>query len=266
MSMEDTDPIAVHFRTWLKVKQRADGNLTPDIAKGDCTIMLQLIRMKLDDFQLEIDPSNPGRFRGNAVLHDDMKRVLGPIKRFHYTKWGASHHRGAFRDDEKRGNKRHLIQLVQLLNEYKGTPQRLQRVYDRCIEQHHRFWEGFSLTVRVQEDDAFQKRLIGLLSLQSFGRVQQGLVYSSLRRRYGEGKKITTKRTFAGDEQSSRSGIIQRGDVQVCDGDDPAIALEIKDAVVDKTAWGRVQATHGTHDYALFVLATDFHPPGLQNE
>lgn len=266
MNKEDTDPVAVHFRTWLKAKQLADGNRMPDIAKGDCTIMLHLIRMKLDNFQGKIDPSNPGRFRGIAVLRDDMRRVLGRESRFHYTKWGASHLRGALRDDEKRGNKRHLIHLVRLLNEYKGTPQQLQWVYDRCIQQHDRFWESFSLTAHVQQGDPFQTRLCTLLSLRSRGRVQQGLVYSSLRRRYGDNKKITTKRTFAGDEQSSQSGAIQRGDIQVWEGDDVALVLEIKGSVVDEAAWGRVQATHGRHDYALFVLATGFHPAVLQRE
>ncbi len=264
MSTEETDPVTVHFKSWLRVKQRADGNLTPNVAKGDCTIMLQLIRMKLDDFGEPIDPSNPGRFRGTTMLRSDMERVLGAVSRFHYTKWGASHHRGAFRDDEKRGNKRHLIQLAQLLNEYSGSPQQLQKVYDHCIEQHHRFWEAFSLKVLVQEDDPFQRHLLTLLSLQSLGRVQQGLVFSALRRRYCAGETITTKRTFAGDEQSSQSGTLQRGDVQVWADDDVAIVLEIKDAIIDETVWGRVEATHGQHDYALFVLGTGFRPAGLQ--
>jgi hypothetical protein len=40
--------------------------------------------------------------------------------------------------------------------------------------------------------------------------------------------------------------------------------VEIKDAVVDETAWKRVEATHGRHDYALFVLATGFRPAEMQ--
>ena len=58
--------------------------------------------MKLDDFGKAIDPSNPGRFRGTAVLKTDMERVVGSVPRLHYTKWGASHVRGFFRDDAKR--------------------------------------------------------------------------------------------------------------------------------------------------------------------
>ena len=155
---------------------------------------------------------------------------------------------------------------MHILNGYSGTLQQLQTVYDHCIEQHHHFWEGFSLKVLLQEEDPFQKRLLSLLSLQSLGRVQQGLVFSALRRRYGASKKITTKKTFAGDEQSSLSGTIQRGDVQVWAEDAVAITLEVKDAIIDATAWGRVQATHGEHDYALFVLGAAYHPPALQQE
>ena len=264
MSKVDTDPVAVHFQSCLKVKRHPDSNLKPDMAKGDCIIMLQLIRMKLDDFGKAIDPSNPGRFRGTTVLKTDMNRVLGLVSKLHFTKWGASHMRGALRNDDKRGNKRHLIQLVEILNRYSGTPRQLQEVYDHCIQLNHRFWEGFSLKVQVQQDDPFQKRLLSLLSLQSLGRVQQGLVFSTLRRGYGDTKKITTKKTFAADEQSSQSGIVHRGDIQVWADDLVAIALEIKDDVIDETAWGRVEATHSEHDYALFVLCVAFRPTTLQ--
>jgi hypothetical protein len=119
----------------------------------------------------------------------------------------------------------------------------------------------------VQETDPFQKRLFSLLSLPSLGRVQQGLVYSALRRRYGTRRRITTKKTFAADEQSSVSGGPQRGDVQVwSEAGELAIALEVKDAVIDSVVWQRVEATHGRHDYALFVLGTSFRPQELQQQ
>lgn len=264
MNKPETDPVAIHFQSWLKARYRADGNRVPDVAKGDCTIMLQLIRMKLDDFGGQIDISNPGRFRGVSVLLRDMERVLGQVPKLHYTKWGASHHRGAFRDDSGRGNKRHLIRLASLLNEYSDTLSRLQEVYDFCIERHHNFWDEFSFKVLSQKEDPFQKRLMSLLSLQSLGRVQQGLVYSALKHRYGKEGTITTKRTFAGDEQSSQSGVSQRGDIQVRVEGVIVMALEIKDVIIDKATWDRVLATHGEHDYALFVLGTGFRPKGLQ--
>jgi hypothetical protein len=266
MSKRSADPVAIHFQSCLKVKPRPDGNSTHVVAKGDCAIMLQLIRMKLDDFDARIDPVNPGRFRGTSQLESDMKRVLGSVRKIHITKWGASHMRGALRNDEKRGNKRHLIELVDLLNSYEGTPSQLQLVYDDCISRHHRFWDGFSLKVLTQADDPFQKQLLSLLSLHSLGRVQQGLVFSALRRRYGSSRRITTKKTFAADEQSSLSGQTQRGDIQVWSDETVALVLEIKDAIVDKTAWARVEATHATHDYALFVLGNGYRPATLQQE
>jgi hypothetical protein len=264
MSNSREDPVVAHFQSCLKVKPGADGHLRPGIAKGDCTIMLQLIRMKLDDFETQIDLTNPGRFRGTSRLESDMRVVLGPDSIPHLTKWGASHMRGSFRDDENRGNKRHLIELVRRLNGYEGSLAQLQDVYEDCIARHHRFWEGFSLKLLVQAEDPFQKRLLTILSVHSFGRVQQGLVYSALRRRYGATARISTKKTFAGDEQSSLSGRLQRGDVQVWLDETVAIAVEIKDAVIDKTAWTRVQATHAAHDYALFVLAAGYRPTKLQ--
>ncbi len=267
MKNAETDPVALHFQSCLAVRQRPDGNAVPAIAKGDCTIMLQLIRMKLDDFDTPIDPANPGRFRGTTVLQSDMEAVLGAVPKLHYTKWGASHVRGALRDDAKRGNKRHLIRMIELLNAYESTPDVLRKVYQSCIRLHHQYWESFSLKVTVQEIDPFQKRLFSLLSLPSLGRVQQGLVYSALRRRYGAQRRIATKKTFAADEQSSVSGDPQRGDVQVwSDADELAIALEVKDAVIDSVVWQRVEATHGRHDYALFVLGTSFRPKQLQQE
>lgn len=266
MTREPIDPIVAHFNDCLVVKTRRDGNVKSEIAKGDCCFMLQLVRMKLDNFATPIDPSNPGRFRGTAGLKRDMRAVLGKRPTFHILKWGASHIRGALRDDAARGNKRHLIRMIELLNEYAGSPQSLQTAYEECIRAHHRFWESFALTVSVQKSDPVQERLLKLLEVRSFGRVQQGLVYSALRRRYGDGRTITTKKTFAGDDQSSRSGREQRGDVQVWSGEELATAIEVKDAIVDQTAWGRVVATHGAHDYALFVLASGFRPRELQRE
>jgi hypothetical protein len=263
---QTTDPVAYHFTACLTVKERRDGNTVPGIAKGDCCIMLELIRMKLDDFGTQIDPANPGRFRGTAGLIGDMREVFGDLPVFHVPKWGASHVRGAFRDDTKRGNKRHLISLIDLLNNYRGDAKQLRVTYEKCIRAHHDYWEKFSIVVVVQKTDNTQERLVTLLSTPSYGRVQQGLVFSALKRRYGESKRITTKKTFAGDDQSSRGELVQRGDIQVWGDTGLEMAVEVKDAVVDQVAWGRVAPTHGAHDYALFVLAIGFHPGGLQRE
>lgn len=260
----DNDPVLKHFVGCLTTAIGRDKNRRPTIAKGDCTVMLQLVRMKLDDFDEAIDRSNPGRFRGTTQLEDDMRTALGDLPAFHIPKWGASHVRGSLRDDDKRGNKRHIIQLIDILNDYAGTGKSLRIAYASCIRKHHEFWESFSLTVSVQPQDSFQTRLFKLLSVASLGRVQQGLVYSTLRRRYGNTRGITTKKTFAGDDQSSRHGLQQLGDVQVMFGNAPGIAVEVKDAIVDARVWKRVADTHGEHDYALFVLATSFQPKELQ--
>lgn len=257
----DDDPVVRHFQNCLAISVRADGNRVPGIAKGDCCIMLQLIRMKLDAFAVEIDVRNPGRFRGTAELQRDMTAVLGALPKYHIPKWGATHVRGVLRDDQKRGNKRHIIELISLLNRYSGSAESLRRAYERCITLHHEYWESFSIAVVVQPTDPAQQRLVKALSVASLGRVQQGLVYSVLRVRYGATHTITTKKTFAGDAQSSLKGKIQRGDIQVWDGDALTMVLEVKDAVVDETAWGRVAATHGAHDYPLFVLASAFASP-----
>lgn len=260
----DEDPVLKHFASCLTVAVGRDKNRRATIAKGDCTIMLQLVRMKLDNFEQAIDRTNPGRFRGTTQLEDDMRALLGDLPVFHIPKWGASHFRGSLRDDDRRGNKRHVIRLIDILNEYPGTNESLHRAYDECIARHHDFWEGFSLTVTVQAQDSFQSRLFKLLSIASFGRVQQGIVYSTLRRRYGDSRRITTKKTFAADDQSSRKGLQQLGDIQVMLGDRPEISVEVKDAMVDGRSWKRVSETHGEHDYALFVLATRFNPTELQ--
>jgi len=196
----------------------------------------------------------------------DMERVIGQGERYYMSRAMATRMPRAFRDDSDIGNKRHLIRFVELLNGFTGTPQQLQEVYDHCIGEHHRFWKEFSVMVAVPREDPFQKRLLSLLSLQSYGRVQQGLIFAALRRRYGESRRITTKKTFAGDEQSSRSGISQRGDVQVWEGDDLVVALEIKSSVIDPAAWERVRVTHGQHEYSLFVLGVGFRPSSFQHE
>lgn len=259
------DPVAIHFAGSLVTKDTPGGK-APSIAKGDCCIMLELIRMKVNHPATAIDLKNPGRFRGLKSLTSDMKAVLGDHVRLHVPKWGATHVRGDLRDDTQRGNKRHLIRLIELLNGSAGTTARLTLVYHHCIRLHQQFWDGFSLQITVQESDPAQKRLLQLLSLPTLGRVQQGLVYSALRRRFGKGRKITTKKTFAGDDQSSQSGTLRRGDVQVWSDDAVAIALEVKDAEINEAAWERVEQTHGQHDYALFVLATSFRPAALQFE
>ena len=217
MMLVANDPIVGYFRRCLQTTRFGGKGNVPKIAMSDCVIMLRLLRMKLDDFMSPIHAKNPGRCRGWPALKKDMERVLGLGGQFYMSKWMATHMPRAFRNDSERGNKRHVIQFVELLNAYPGSKGKLQAVFDHCIEQHHRFWEAFSLKVIVQEDDPFQKRLLSLLSLQSLGRVQQGLVFSALRRRYCAGETITTKRTFAGDEQSSQSGTLQRGDVQVAE-------------------------------------------------
>ena len=265
MANHSTDPVLSHFAACLTTRRRADGNLGSAVALGDCTIMLQLIALKLKDFAAVIDPANPGpRFRGTTSLKNDMRNVLGDVGRLHIPKWGASHVRGEFRSDEGRGNKRDLIQLVELLNDYREPPATLREVYQQCIRIHHRFWDAFSIAVVLQPDASFQVRLLKLLDLKSNGRVQQGLVFSALRRRYGDGRNITTKPTFAADDQSSRTGRLQPGDVQVWTGERLAIAVEVKIAEVDETAWGRVAQTHGRHDYPLFLLAKGFRPKSLQ--
>lgn len=259
------DPVAIHFANCLVTRDALGGKVAA-IAKGDCCIMLQLVRMKIDSPSTVINPKNPGRFRGTTTLSTDMRTVLGEQPRLHVPKWGATHVRGDLRDDDRRGNKRHLIRLIELLNVYTGTADQLTHVYHHCIRLHHQFWDGFSLQVTVQEDDPAQKRLFQLLALPTLGRVQQGLIYSALRRRFGTGRRITTKKTFAGDDQSSQSGTLQRGDVQVWSEDAVAISLEVKDAEINETAWERVEQTHGQHDYALFVLGTSYRPADLQFE
>lgn len=258
------DPILNHFQGCLVTKQRQDGNAIPTVAKGDCCILLQLIRMKLDNFQSKIDPANPGRFRGTTVLMQDMKDVLGDVPRLHVPKWGASHVRGALRDDLRRGNKRHLIQMIELLNAYASAPTDLQRAYHDCIRAHHTYWESFSIVVTFQSDDPVQAKVLQLLAIPSLGRVQQGLVFSTLYRRYGKVHRVTTKKTFAGDDQSSRGEVVQRGDVQVWRASQMLLAVEVKDAIIDEVGWGRVSSTHGKHDYPLFVLGIGFSPPKIQ--
>ena len=258
------DRAAVHFRSCLATKSRADGNQSPVVAMGDCVILLELLRLKLGEFDAILDPSNPGRFRGRSGLKSDIERVMGAGCRVHITKWGASHMRGAPRNDERRGNKRHLIKMVEILNGYSDGPEQLRAVYHDCIRRHQRFWDGFSLKIQVRKEDSLQKRLADLLSLSSHGRVQQGLVFSALRRRYPDSHEIVTKRTFAGDAQSSGSGIFRGGDVQVWSGERPLLVIEVKDAVIDAVAWERVERTHGSHEYPLFLLGSSYRPASLQ--
>ncbi|MFO0952060.1 MAG: hypothetical protein U0835_13120 [Isosphaeraceae bacterium] len=213
-----------------------------------------------------IDVSNPGRFRGTKALRDDFRRFLGEGAAFHIPKWGASHVRGSLRADDGRGNKKHLIEFINILNAYTEGEARLLEEYKTCLRLHHDFWEGFGLEVSVQPEDPFQTRLFELLDLPSYGRVQQGVVYSTLRRHYGGAGRVTTKKTFAADAQSSTSGEMQKGDVQVRLDGLPTMALEVKDAVVDEAVWERVKQTHGSHDYALFLLAKEYRPSGLQRK
>jgi hypothetical protein len=259
-----TDPLGKYFASQLSTKE-TDSGPRPVIASGDCLMMLMLLRVKSESPDVRIDETNPGRFRGTKDIAADMKRVLGELPKFHIPKWGASHFRGGLRDDEKRGNKRHIIRFIQHLNKYKGTKAEVAAVYEYCIRLHHQFWDSFSLTVEVQLEDPAQKKLLKLLSLATLGRVQQGLVYSTLRRRYGDKREIRTKKTFAGDEQSSQGGTVQKGDVQVWLGETLEIALEVKDAEINETVWERVKQTHESHDYALFVLGTSFRPADLQS-
>jgi hypothetical protein len=257
------DPVAAHFISCLLTKE-SPGGRRPAIAKGDCCIMLQLMRMKLNAFDTDIDTSNPGRFRGASKLLQDMRDVLGDQPRFHVPKWGASHVRGGFRSDELRGNKKHLITMITLLNGYSGLPIKLGQVYRYCLTIHHDFWESFAIHISGQPDDPAQKLLLKILALPSQGRVQQGMIFSALRRRYGIKLRITTKKTFAADEQSSKSGTGFRGDVQVWFESVILIAIEVKDCQVDELVWSRVKATHGKHDYTLLLLGTSFRPLGIQ--
>ncbi|MEE8156460.1 MAG: hypothetical protein V3T53_16005 [Phycisphaerales bacterium] len=114
--------------------------------------------------------------------------------------------------------------------------------------------------------DDFTVRLFKLLALRTQGRVQQGLVFAALRYRYGGNLRVTTKKTFAADDQSSRKRDRYVGDIQIWKGDDLLSVIEVKDAVVDGEAWRRVSETHAVHEYALFLVATGFRPKRLQQE
>src|SRR4030095_6057446 len=100
------------FREALRTKTTKEGRKAFTVAKGDCCVMLQLIRMKLDG--QSIDPQNPGRFRTTDTLRADMLAALGEVSTLHVTKWGASHVRGELRSDDRRGNKKHLIEFATL--------------------------------------------------------------------------------------------------------------------------------------------------------
>lgn len=263
--MPESNAQKVHecFTKNLVTKRAKDGNIKEGIALGDCTIMLSLIQMKLSNFEAKLDPVNPGRFRGTKQLEADMQEVLGPV-RVHVPKWGASHFRGGLRMDEKRGNKRHIGELIETLNSFNGSSKELYKAYQDCIAAHHSYWEQFSLKVRVQPEDPVQARLIDILSVASLGRVQQGLVYAALSRRYGTCKRVVSKRTFAGDKQSSLKGDSFLGDIQIYDNDKLTIAVEVKSATINKDGWTRVAETHGAHDYDLFLLTSGYQPSQLQ--
>ena len=262
MSNDDSiDPVLSCFQRNQITKAKKDGNLKSVIAMGDCVILLMLIQMKLKDFNEQIDEENPGRFRGTAQLEQDMRLVLGPDARIHVTEWGGSHIRGGkFRSDEKRGNKKHLIEMIRILNSYEGTPDELQEIYRECIIAHTAFFDSFSIVKSFQKEDTFQSHILKLLSSPSLGRVQQGLVFSALRYRYGSRKNVVTKKTFAGDLQSSAGGTLAAGDIQIWEKQRLAIAIEVKDAVVNKQVWERVRRTHGEYEYALFLLCKSLTP------
>lgn len=262
----DDDPLVAHFEKLLVTKTGKDGNVQPAIAMGDCTMLLQILLMKLQDFEKQIDRSNPGRFRGTANLQARMESVLGDGVRLHITKWGASHFRGAIRDDDKRGNKRHILEMIDLINSYERDISSLEGAIDRCVQLHHEFFDQFRIKVEVQQTDEVQTQLAKILAVSSLGRVQQGLVYAVLRRRFGHRKRVETKRTWAGDEQSSIHGEVYRGDVQVYEGMNLTLAIEVKAGLIDRTGWKRVEDTHGQHDYDLFLLTGGYRPLTLQFE
>jgi hypothetical protein len=222
---------------------------------GDLETMIAGIWYRIENDYSELIPTAiPPGYRGtklrNYLINDCGARRT--------TKWGATALRGDLKE-----TKTHIVKFYELINQIPNDE--LRDVLKACGLLYAGKVNAETPEIVFPMVSAMQQTLISALRTSgTVGKVQQGLVYAALileNRVLGANLTVTTKPTHAGDLQS---GV--KGDVILKDGQKIVASYEVKANHITESLKRQVLETHGTHSYPLFIVATGFTPPLLQDE
>jgi hypothetical protein len=223
---------------------------------GDLETMLAGIWYRAKNKGKQLDPhKRPPGYR-SPKLREYLRQECGANKT---TLWGPT----AIRGDLGEADKEHIIRFLELVNEL--PDELLEETLELCGYLYAEKVNGEFGKVVLPSDSVAQIKLIeAIRTTGTVGKIQQGLVYATLRvenRKRGERLNIVTKRTHAGDQQSG-----EKGDISVFDRETMVTAYEVKGVTLTQQGADRFLPLHGEHEYGLFILALDFRPKSLQDE
>lgn len=240
-AMSETDVIA-HFRTHLEQ------------GLGDLETMLAGLRFRIEHNGDLLDPNYPPAGYRSPKLREYLREVCGAQRT---TLWGATALRGRL----KLETKGHIITFLEQVNQLPINA--LEPTLLACGLLYAEKVNADTPAIELPPHSAAQRMLMDALQTGgTVGKIQQGLVFAIL---HYEAEllplpvRIETKRTHAGDAQSQR-----HGDIDVWHSERLAAVFEVKAVVATEALLNPVLASHGQHDYPLYILANGFRPTSLQ--